>query len=38
MGLKQHHVSGMETNKRSISVKLAKRIEEEFGVTYKAFL
>jgi DNA-binding XRE family transcriptional regulator len=38
LGLKQHHVSDMEKGKRPISAKLAKRIEEEFGVTYKAFL
>jgi plasmid maintenance system antidote protein VapI len=31
-------VSSMESGKRSITANMAKRIEKEFGVTYKAFL
>jgi predicted transcriptional regulator len=38
LGISQNMVSSMESGKRSISAKMAKRIEKEFGVTYKAFL
>jgi len=38
LGISQNMVSSMESGKRSISVKMAKRMEKEFGVTYKAFL
>jgi antitoxin component HigA of HigAB toxin-antitoxin module len=31
-------VSGMESGKRSITTKMAKRIEQEYGISYKAFL
>ena len=38
LGISQNMVSSMESGKRSITTKMAKRIEKEFGVTYKAFL
>jgi antitoxin component HigA of HigAB toxin-antitoxin module len=38
LGISQNMVSGMESGRRAITVKMAKRIEQEFGVTYKAFL
>ena len=38
LGISQNMVSSMESGKRSITAKMAKRIEKEFGVTYKAFL
>jgi len=38
MGISQHHVSEMETGKRSITVDMAKRIGDVFGVSYKVFL
>ena len=38
LGISQNMVSSMESGKRSITVNMAKRIEKEFGVTYKAFL
>ena len=38
LGISQNMVSSMESGKRSITAKMAKRIEQEFGVTYKAFL
>ena len=38
LGISQNMVSSMESGKRSITVKMAKRIEKKFGVTYKAFL
>jgi len=38
LGISQNMVSSMESGKRSITAKMAKRIEKEYGVTYKAFL
>ena len=38
LGISQNMVSSMESGKRSITAKMARRIEKEFGVTYKAFL
>ncbi|MDL2269550.1 helix-turn-helix domain-containing protein [Desulfosarcina sp. OttesenSCG-928-A07] len=38
IGISQHHVSEMETGKRAITLEMAKRIGETFGVPYKMFL
>ena len=38
LGISQNMVSDMESGKRNISVKMAKRIGEEFKVSYKCFL
>jgi DNA-binding XRE family transcriptional regulator len=38
LGISQNMVSDMESGKRNISLKMAKRIAEEFKVPYKAFL
>lgn len=38
MGISQNMVSEMESGKRSITPKMAKRIAEEFKVPYRAFL
>jgi len=38
VGISQHHVSEMETGKRSITIDMAKRIGECFNVSYKVFL
>jgi DNA-binding XRE family transcriptional regulator len=38
LGISQNMVSSMESGKRTVTAKTAKRIEQEFGVTYKAFL
>jgi DNA-binding XRE family transcriptional regulator len=38
LGISQNMVSSMESGKRAITAKMARRIEQEFGVTYKAFL
>ena len=38
IGISQHHVSEMETGKRSITKDMAKRIGEVFNVSYKVFL
>ncbi len=38
LGIRQHHVSEMEKNIRSISVEMAKRIGETFNISYKVFL
>lgn len=38
LGVNQNVISEMESGKRAISVKMAKRIEQEFGISYKAFL
>jgi antitoxin component HigA of HigAB toxin-antitoxin module len=38
LGISQNMVSGMESGKRSITTKMAKRIEQEFGVSYRVFL
>jgi DNA-binding XRE family transcriptional regulator len=38
IGISQHHVSEMETGKRPITIEMAKRIGEAFGVSYKIFL
>ena len=38
LGIRQNMVSDMESGKRSISVKMAKRIAETFSVPYKLFV
>lgn len=38
LGVSQNAISEMESGKRAISVKMAKRIEEEFKSSYKIFL
>jgi DNA-binding XRE family transcriptional regulator len=38
IGIAQHHISEMETGKRSITLEMAKRIGETFNVSYKMFL
>lgn len=38
LGISQNVVSDMESGRRNISLKMAKRIAEEFKVPYKAFL
>jgi DNA-binding XRE family transcriptional regulator len=38
LGISQNMISSMESGKRAITAKMARRIEQEFGVTYKAFL
>ncbi len=38
LGVKQHHISEMENNRRPISVQMAKKIQSIFGVGYKTFL
>ena len=38
LGISQNMVSGMESGKRNISLKMAKRIAETFGVPYKLFV
>jgi DNA-binding XRE family transcriptional regulator len=38
VGISQHHISEMETGKRSITLDMAKRIGEAFSVSYKIFL
>ncbi len=38
LGVSQHHVSEMESNKRTIGIDMAKRIAAEFKVPYKTFL
>jgi len=38
IGISQHHVSEMETGKRSITIDMAKRIGEVFSVSYRVFL
>ena len=38
LGISQNMVSDMESGKRNISLKMAKRIAEEFKVPYKAFV
>lgn len=38
LGISQRHVSDYEKNIRNISVNMAKRIEEKFGIGYKVFL
>ena len=38
IGISQHHVSEMETGKRSITLEMAKRIGEAFSISYKVFL
>jgi DNA-binding XRE family transcriptional regulator len=38
LGISQNMVSDMESGKRNISVKMAKRIGEEFKIAYKCFL
>jgi DNA-binding XRE family transcriptional regulator len=38
IGIKQHHISEMEKNKRSIGKVLAKKFAISFGCDYKKFL
>lgn len=38
LGIRQHHVAEMEKGKRNITVEMAKRIGEEFNISYKVFL
>lgn len=38
LGISQNVVSDMESGRRNISLKMAKRIAEEFNVPYKAFV
>jgi DNA-binding XRE family transcriptional regulator len=38
IGISQHHISEMETGKRSITADMAKRIGKIFDVSYKVFL
>ena len=38
LGISQNMVSDMESGKRNISLKMAKRIGEEFKISYKVFL
>lgn len=38
LGVSQHHVSEMESNKRTIGIDMARRIATEFKVPYKMFL
>ena len=38
LGISQNMVSDMESGKRNISVKMAKRIGEEFKISYKCLL
>jgi len=38
LGISQNMVSDMESGKRNISLKMAKRIGEEFKTSYKCFL
>lgn len=38
LGVKQHHISEMENDKRPIGPEMAHRLEEAFGTSYKAFL
>lgn len=38
LGLRQHHISEMESGKRPITLEMAKRIGEEFNISYKVLL
>lgn len=38
LGISQNMVSDMESGKRNISLKMAKRIGEKFSISYKCFL
>ena len=38
LGISQNMVSDMESGKRPISTKMAKRLGEEFGLSYRCFL
>ncbi len=38
LGVSQNAISEMESGKRPISMKMAKRLGEEFDISYKAFL
>ena len=38
IGISQNMVSDMESGKRNISLKMAKRIGEKFNISYKVFL
>ena len=38
LGIKQSHVSGMESGARTIGIAMARRISKTYGVTHRAFL
>lgn len=38
LGVRPHHISEMEHNRRPISVQMAKKIQSIFGIGYKTFL
>lgn len=38
LGVKQHHISEMENGKRPVGPEIARRLEEVFGTSRKAFL
>lgn len=38
LGVRPHHISEMEHNRRPISVQMAKKIQSIFGIGYKVFL
>lgn len=38
LGVRPHHISEMEHNRRPISVQMAKKIQSVFGIGYKVFL
>lgn len=38
LGVSQNAISELESGKRPISIKMAKKLEKEFDVPYKAFL
>lgn len=38
LGVRPHHISEMEHNRRPISVQMAKKIQSIFGGSYKTFL
>lgn len=38
LGVKQHHISEMENGKRPVGPEMARRLEEVFGTSRKAFL
>lgn len=38
LGIRQHHVSEMESGKRTISVDMAKKIGEIYNISYRVFL
>ena len=38
LGVRPHHISEMEHNRRPISIQMAKKIQSIFGIGYKTFL